>query len=266
MAHTLFVPLMLTLGAGLATGIGSTIALFAHRTNKRLLSFSLGLSGGVMIYVSFVELFQQAREAIGAIYGPQTGMGITTLAFFGGVLLIGVIDRLVPSVENPHEAHSVEEMDHQPRNPKLMRMGVMTALAIGIHNFPEGIATFTSAVDNMALGVAIAAAIAIHNIPEGIAVSVPIYAATGNRSRAFWLSFLSGLSEPLGAIAAYFILMPFMTPMLLNCTFAAVAGIMVFISLDELLPAAQQYGQHHTSIIGVIIGMAIMAISLILLM
>ena len=145
---------MLTLGAGLATGIGSTIALFAHRTNKRLLSFSLGLSGGVMIYVSFVELFQQAREAIGAIYGPQTGMGITTLAFFGGVLLIGVIDRLVPSVENPHEAHMIEELEKKPKNAKLMRMGLMTALAIGIHNFPEGIATFATAVENPTLGIA----------------------------------------------------------------------------------------------------------------
>ena len=164
MAHTLFVPLMLTLGAGLATGIGSTIALFAHRTNKRLLSFSLGLSGGVMIYVSFVELFQQAREAIGAIYGPKTGMGITTLAFFGGVLLIGVIDRLVPSVENPHEAHMIEELEKKPKNAKLMRMGLMTALAIGIHNFPEGIATFATAVENPTLGIAIAVAIAIHNL------------------------------------------------------------------------------------------------------
>ncbi len=265
MAHTLFVPLMLTLGAGLATGIGSTIALFAHRTNKRLLSFSLGLSGGVMIYVSFVELFQQAREAIGAIYGPQTGMGITTLAFFGGVLLIGVIDRLVPSIENPHEAHRVEEMDHQPHNPRLMRMGVMTALAIGIHNFPEGIATFTSAVDNMALGVAIAVAIAIHNIPEGIAVSIPIYYATGDRRKAFRLSLLSGLAEPVGAVLAYLVLTPFMTPTLMGCILAGVAGIMVFISIDELLPAAREYGEAHISIYGVVAGMALMAVSLILL-
>ena len=265
MAHTLFVPLMLTLGAGLATGIGSTIALFAHRTNKRLLSFSLGLSGGVMIYVSFVELFQQAREAIGAIYGPQTGMGITTLAFFGGVLLIGVIDRLVPSIENPHEAHRVEELDHQPHNPRLMRMGVMTALAIGIHNFPEGIATFTSAVDNMALGVAIAVAIAIHNIPEGIAVSIPIYYATGDRRKAFRLSLLSGLAEPGGAVLAYLGLTPFMTPTLMGCILAGVAGIMVFISIDELLPAAREYGEAHISIYGVVAGMALMAVSLILL-
>ena len=251
MAHTLFVPLMLTLGAGLATGIGSTIALFAHRTNKRLLSFSLGLSGGVMIYVSFVELFQQAREAIGAIYGPQTGMGITTLAFFGGVLLIGVIDRLVPSVENPHEAHMIEELEKKPKNAKLMRMGLMTALAIGIHNFPEGIA--------------IAGAIALHNIPEGIAVSIPAFYATGDRMKAFRYSLLSGLAEPVGALLAYFILMPFMSPVMMGCILAGVAGIMVFISIDELLPAAREYGEAHISIYGVMSGMAIMALSLILL-
>ena len=170
--HNILIPLLLTLGAGLATGIGSAIAFFAKRTNKRLLSFSLGLSGGVMIYVSFVELFQQANTTLSAEWGAHTGVIVTVASFFAGILLIGVIDRLVPSIENPHEAHRVEEMDHQPHNPRLMRMGVMTALAIGIHNFPEGIATFTSAVDNMALGVAIAVAIAIHNIPEGIAVSI----------------------------------------------------------------------------------------------
>ena len=227
--HNILIPLLLTLGAGLATGIGSAIAFFAKRTNKRLLPFSLGLSGGVMIYVSCV------------------------------------IDRLVPSIENPHEAHRVEEMDHQPHNPRLMRMGVMTALAIGIHNFPEGIATFTSAVDNMALGVAIAVAIAIHNIPEGIAVSIPIYYATGDRRKAFRLSLLSGLAEPVGAVLAYLVLTPFMTPTLMGCILAGVAGIMVFISIDELLPAAREYGEAHISIYGVVAGMALMAVSLILL-
>ena len=150
METNILLPLLLTLGAGLATGIGSAIAFFARRTNKRLLSFSLGLSGGVMIYVSFVELFQQANLSLTAEWGVRTGTAVTVASFFAGILLIGVIDRLVPSFENPHEAHMVEEMDNQPRNPHLMRMGVMTALAIGIHNFPEGIATFTSAVDNMA--------------------------------------------------------------------------------------------------------------------
>ena len=257
--------LLLTLGAGLATGIGSAIAFFARRTNKRLLSFSLGLSGGVMIYVSFVELFQQANTTLSAEWGAHTGVIVTVASFFAGILLIGVIDRLVPSIENPHEAHRVEEMDHQPHNPRLMRMGVMTALAIGIHNFPEGIATFTSAVDNMALGVAIAVAIAIHNIPEGIAVSIPIYYATGDRRKAFRLSLLSGLAEPVGAVLAYLVLTPFMTPTLMGCILAGVAGIMVFISIDELLPAAREYGEAHISIYGVVAGMALMAVSLILL-
>ena len=265
MEHNILIPLLLTLGAGLATGIGSAIAFFARRTNKRLLAFSLGLSGGVMIYVSFVELFQQAHATLSDEWGAQTGIIVTVASFFAGILLIGIIDRLVPSFENPHEAHMVEEMDKQPRNPKLMRMGVMTALAIGIHNFPEGIATFTSAVDNMALGVAIAAAIAIHNIPEGIAVSIPVYYATGDRKKAFKLSLLSGLAEPVGAVLAYLVLMPFMTPTLMGCILAGVAGIMVFISIDELLPAAREYGEAHISIYGVVAGMALMAVSLIML-
>ena len=259
------VPFLLTLGAGLATGIGSAVALLTRRTNKRLLSFSLGLSGGVMIYVSFVELFRQSCEALSSAWGERVGMVFCVVSFFGGILLIGIIDRLVPSVENPHEAHSVEEMDRRPRHPQLMRMGVLTGPPTDIHTFPEGIATFTAAVDSSALGVAIAIAIAIHNIPEGIAVSVPIFYATGNRRQAFWLSFLSGLAEPVGALLAWAVLMPFMSPTLMGCVLAVVAGIMVFISIDELLPAAREYGEAHTSIYGVVAGMALMAVSLIML-
>ena len=265
MEHNFLIPLLLTLGAGLATGIGSAIAFFAKRTNKRLLSFSLGFSGGVMVYVSFVELFAQANLALTTQWGPRLGVIVNVAAFFTGILLIGIIDRLVPSIENPHEAHLVEEMDKQPHNRKLMRMGLMTALAIGIHNFPEGIATFASAVDNTTLGVAIAVAIAIHNIPEGIAVSIPIFYATGDRRKAFLLSLLSGVAEPVGALLAWLVLMPFMSPTLMGCILSGVAGIMVFISIDELLPAAREYGEAHTSIYGVVAGMALMALSLILL-
>ncbi|WP_300723466.1 zinc transporter ZupT [uncultured Alistipes sp.] len=265
MDTNLLIPLLLTLGAGLATGIGSAIAFFARRTNKRLLSFSLGLSGGVMVYVSFVELFHEANVALTGAWGPRAGAAVTVLSFFAGILFIGIIDRLVPSVENPHEAHRIEEMEQQPRNPKLMRMGLLTALAIAIHNFPEGIATFTSAVDNPTLGIAIAAAIAIHNIPEGIAVSVPVYYATGDRRKAFRLSLLSGLAEPVGALMAWLVLMPFMSATLMGCILAGVAGIMVFISIDELLPAAREYGEAHTAIYGVVAGMAVMAGSLLLL-
>lgn len=266
MEQNILFPLLLTLGAGLSTGIGSAIAFFARQTNKRLLSFSLGLSGGVMIYVSFVELFRQSQLTLGAEWGARAGTLWAVASFFAGILLIGIIDRLVPSFENPHEAHRVEEMNEKPRNPRLMRMGVMTALAIGIHNFPEGMATFTTAMDDRALGIAIAVAIAIHNIPEGIAVSIPIYYATGDRGKAFRLSLLSGLAEPVGAVLAWLVLMPFMSPTLMGCVLGCVAGIMVFISIDELLPAAREYGEAHTSIYGVVAGMAIMAASLILLL
>lgn len=268
MEHTLITPLLLTLGAGLATGIGSTIAFFARHTNTRLLAFMLGLSGGVMVYVSFVELFATASETLAAVYPHKVAETVTVAAFFFGMLLIGIIDRLVPSFENPHEARTVEEMERKPRDardPRLMRMGIMTALAIGIHNFPEGIATFATAAENTSLGVAIAVAVAIHNIPEGIAVSIPIYFATGDRAKAFRLSMLSGLAEPLGALLAYAVLMPFMSPALMGCVLAAVAGIMVFISIDELLPAARQYGEAHIAIYGVVTGMAVMAASLILI-
>lgn len=267
MDNQILFPFLLTLFAGLATGVGSLIAFFAKHTNKRFLSFSLGLSAGVMIYVSFVEIFRQAQDVLSAELGMKEGMGATVVCFFIGMLLIGVIDRLVPSADNPHEVRSVESLhlNKSPEEVKLKRMGVLTALAIGIHNFPEGIATFMAGMENPALGVAIAAAIAIHNIPEGIAVSVPIYYATGNRKKAFFFSLLSGLAEPLGALLAYFLLMPFLSPMLMGCILAAVAGIMVFISIDELLPAAREYGEHHISIYGMAAGMAVMAVSLILL-
>ncbi len=266
MSSTVTYALLLTLLAGLATGIGSAIAFFAKHTDKKFLSFSLGVSAGVMIYVSFVELLHEAQISLTDLLGSQPGKLLCAAAFFGGMLLAAGIDKLVPSKENPHEFKSVESMQHPPHSKKkLMRTGLLTAIVIGVHNFPEGIATFMASVSSTGLGVAIAVAVAIHNIPEGIAVSVPIYFATGSKKKAFWYSFLSGLAEPIGALTAYLVLTPFMTPVVMNSVFAAVAGIMVFISLDELLPAAEEYGEHHISIYGLLTGMAIMAVSLILL-
>lgn len=260
----------LTLFAGLSTGIGSAIAFFARRTNTQFLSISLGFSAGVMIYVSFVELFFKARTSLEEL-GTAVSISHTQAywiavgSFFGGILLIALIDKLIPSVENPHEMKPVE-MISNGKNPALMRMGLFTALVIGIHNFPEGIATFVSALSDLRLGIPIAVAIAIHNIPEGIAVSVPIYFATGSRRKAFWYSFSSGLAEPVGAILAYLFLAPLLNqyPVINGIIFAAVAGIMVFISIDELLPAAEEYGEHHLAIYGLISGMALMAISLLM--
>jgi ZIP family zinc transporter len=257
----------ITLFAGLSTGVGSALAFFAKRTNTRFLSVSLGFSAGVMIYVSLIEIFTKAKSELVSVYGTREGYWYTVLAFFAGIALIGIIDKLIPSMENPHELKSVEDLSRSPeelKSKKLMRMGLFTALAIGIHNFTEGLATFMAAITSPHLGKAIAVAIAIHNVPEGIAVSVPVYYATGSKKKAFWYSFTSGLAEPVGALVGYLILMPFLGPTLFGVLFAGVAGIMVFISLDELLPSAEKYGEHHLSIYGLIAGMVVMAVSLLL--
>ncbi len=264
--------LLLTTFAGLSTGIGSAIAFVAKRTNTKLLTLSLGFSAGVMIYISFVEIFPEANKSFVGYFGKFTGNLYTIISFFGGMLLIALIDKFIPTFENPHEIRSVEAMDNKAeaaRFKKLYRMGILTALAVAIHNFPEGIATFMSAINNPTAGIAIAIAIAIHNIPEGIAVSVPIFYATGSRKKAFILSFLSGVSEPVGAAIAYLVLLPFLnsgnSEIIFGTVMAGVAGIMVFISFDELLPSAEEYGEHHIAVYGLIGGMVIMAVSLLLL-
>jgi len=257
----------LTLFAGLSTGIGSALAFFTKKTNTKFLSVALGFSAEVMIYVSMIDIFVKAKESLISAIGETGGSWATVGAFFGGIFMIAAIDKFVPSSENPHEMRKVEEIYNEnsdDNKKKLMRMGTLTALAIAIHNFPEGLATFTSSIKDPSLGIAIAVAIAIHNIPEGIAVSMPVYFATGDRRKAFRLSFLSGLSEPLGAVIGYLILFRFFNDVIFGVLFAAVAGIMVFISVDELLPTAREYGEPHLSIYGLVAGMMVMAVSLLL--
>ena len=256
----------LTLFAGLSTGIGSIIAFVYKQINPKFLSASLGFSAGVMIYVSLVEIFAKAKDALTSDLGATRGYWYTVIAFFVGMAIIGLIDRLVPAADNPHELCSLDDMDcpEKANTTDLMRMGLFSALAIGIHNFPEGIATFVSALQDPGLGVSIAIAIAIHNIPEGIAVAVPIYYATLDRKKALLYSFASGLSEPIGALVGYIFLYRYLSGVLFGLLFASVAGIMVFISLDELLPTAEKYGEHHIAIYGLIAGMMVMALSLLL--
>lgn len=284
----------ITLFAGLATGIGSIIAFTAQRTNYRFLSVATGFSAGVMLYVSFVEIFFKGIAALTECYGDYWAHWVNAGSFFGGMLIIGLIDNLIPAGENPHEIRTETEAMplHDPSAPlapspevsaalhlsdghhhhKLMRMGLFTALAIGIHNFPEGLATFLAALENPHLGIAIGIAIALHNIPEGISVSVPIFYATGDRKRAFMYSLLSGLAEPIGAGVAYLVLLfiaggddAVVPPELMGILFGGVAGIMVYISLDELLPTSRAYGKGHDSLLGLVAGMAVMALSLLLM-
>jgi ZIP family zinc transporter len=251
----------LTAIAGLSTGIGSGIALLTKKTNKNFLSFSLGFSAGIMIYVSFMEMMPAALSGLSEAFGERWGTLYLISAFFGGIFLINIIDFAIPEQVNPHEAHGVEEMQDKTG---LQRTGIMLAFSIGIHNFPEGVATFTSALTSLDIAIPITVAIAIHNIPEGIAVAVPIYHASGSRKKAFWYSFLSGAFEPVGALLAFIFLFRFWTPSLNGIVLAIAAGVMVFISLDELLPAAGKYGKHHLSIVGVVVGMLVMALSLFL--
>lgn len=248
---------ILTALAGLSTGIGSAIAYFIKKPKMIYLSFSLGFSAGVMIYISFMELLPNAVESEGKI------LGIT--AFFIGIIFIGLIDMLIPEAKNPHSYKEPSDIEVGRGDGSLMRTGLFTALAVGIHNFPEGLATFGTVLVDVKLGAIIAVAIAIHNIPEGISVSVPIFYATGDKNKALTYSFLSGVSEPVGAIIGYLILRPFLSERLLAALVAFIAGIMVYISIDELLPMAHRYGHGHTVILGIVLGMFIMALSLLIL-
>jgi len=248
---------LLTLLAGLSTGIGSLIAYFIKKPKTIYLSFSLGFSAGVMIYVSFVELLPRAVITVGQF--------TSVVVFFVGILLIALIDMMIPESRNPHHYKEMPDVLTVKVDKTLLRTGLFMALAIAIHNFPEGLSTFGTTLSDLRLGVIIALAIAIHNIPEGISVSVPIFYATGDRKKAFRYSFLAGLAEPLGAVIGFVILLPFLSPSLLSSLLAFIAGIMVYISIDELLPMAHRYGHSHTVILGFILGMALMAASLLIL-
>ena len=272
----------LTIIAGLSTGIGGLIAFFTKRDNVHFLTVALGFSAGVMLFVSFVDIFPSALKGFeeslsysSPVLGevPKGGRGLTDnamlatcLAFFGGMGLIALIDFLIPEGENPHEMNYTEQIaknhDTHDKN-KFHRMGIMLALSIAIHNFPEGLATFAVSLNDIDMALPIVLAIALHNIPEGVAVAVPIHQATGSRWKALYYSILSGLSEPLGALMGFLILMPFWNSTIEATVLGITAGIMVYISIDELLPTSERYGHHHLSIIGVVAGMMFMAITLI---
>lgn len=269
---------ILTLIAGSATGIGGALVLFKKKISSNFLAGALGLSAGVMIFISLAELFPEAQAMITATGMPH-GKIFVLLAFFVGMGIITLIDFAVPDYENPHEASglsldtrtaAVGVLEQAGNEKALHRLGLMSALAIAIHNFPEGIATFIGALNDPEMGAGITFAIAIHNIPEGIAVAIPIYYATKSKGKALLYATLSGLSEPVGALLCWGIAAIFGVELTggspaFPLVLAAVAGIMIYISLDELLPTAEKYGKHHIAIAGVIGGMAIMGISLLIM-
>lgn len=271
--------LILTLLAGAATGIGGALVLFKKKLSSDFLAGALGLSAGVMIFISLAELYPEAQAEIMASGYSAHGEAFVLIAFFVGMGIITLIDFLIPEYENPHEATglsldsrtpAVGILEHTGNEKALHRLGLMSALAIAVHNFPEGVATFIGALNDPQVGTGVTFAIAIHNIPEGIAVAIPIYYATRSKGKALLYATLSGLSEVLGALLCLAVTAIFgveltgggpVFPLIL----AAVAGIMIYISLDELLPTAEKYGRHHIAIAGVVGGMAIMGVSLLIM-
>ena len=261
---------LITLIAGLATGVGGLVVLFSKITNKKLLSICLSFSAGVMIYISFAEIFLEAFESLEYAYGDGMGYLILTASFFAGIAIMALVDRFIP-----HDESHTEALDTLPEHEQaalkekdeLKRTGISSTIAIAIHNFPEGLITFMAALYDPAMGIAIAIAIIIHNIPEGIAMAAPIYHATGSKTKAFLVSAGAGLTEPLGALIAWLVFRNVFDNFkgAFGIVFAVVGGIMVFVAIHQLLPAAQKYGKHHLVMKWLFAGMAVMAISLVVL-
>ena len=267
---------MLTIIAGLATGIGGIIVMLSKRDNKNFLAICLSFSAGVMLYIAFGEILLEALEVLSDEFGDERGLLIGTVAFFVGIILMALMDKFVPHDDHDENALGLmesypeqvrEEILKDKESKKLKRTGVMSTIAIAIHNFPEGMITFIAALYDPALGIAIAIAIIIHNIPEGIAMAAPIYHATGSKAKALLVSIGAGLTEPIGALIAWLFIRNIFEDIegIFGISFAVVGGIMVFVAIHTLLPAAQKYGKHHVVMKWLFLGMAVMALSLVAL-
>jgi len=268
--HDVLFAFLLTLIAGLATGIGGLVVLFSKITNKKFLSACLSFSAGVMLYISFAEIFLEAFESLEYAFGNGMGYLILTVSFFAGILLMAGVDKFLPhdeEIEELLESIPQEEQAIRKEKRELKRTGISSTIAVAIHNLPEGLITFIAALYDPAMGIAIAIAIIIHNIPEGIAMAAPIYHATGSKMKAFLVSVGAGLTEPLGALAAWLLFRNMFDDMegAFGIIFAFVGGIMVFVAIHQLLPTAQKYGKHHLVMKWLFAGMAVMAISLVVL-
>lgn len=257
-----FIAFSICLAAGLATVLGSLLVFFQKTPNPRILAFGLAFAGGAMVYVSLTEIFTKSTEAFTSAFGAQYGFTYATFAFLAGLLLVMLIDVFIP---NPHETLDPNDPNFQEKNRNhIARLGLMAAIAITAHNLPEGLATFFATLENPSIGLPLALAIAIHNIPEGISIAAPVYFATRSKSRTIIACLISGLAEPLGALLGYAILQPFLSSAIFGGVFGVIAGIMVFLSLDELLPAAKRYASGHETVYGLCAGMVVMALSLVL--
>lgn len=246
--------LVLALIAGLSTLLGALAVFTTRQRSQGLLAVSLGFAAGVMLSVSFTDLFPNARELLSAAFGTRPGAVLSVAALAGGILLAMALDHLVP-----HEAF--DQATGEAPHKNLLRVGVVSTLAIALHNLPEGMATFMAGYEDATLGLTIAFAIAMHNIPEGITVAMPIWYATGSRRRAFRYTLLSALAEPAGAGLAFLVLRPFISDMLLGSLFGVVSGIMIYIAVEELIPSSRQYGHDRSALWATFAGICLMPLT-----
>lgn len=260
--HDVLVALAVCAAAAAATMIGGFSVFTARESNARLLAFGLAFAGGAMIYISLVEIFWKSLTDFSKVFEDKEAYSYATLAFFCGVLLLVMIDRLIPNPHNRLTAPDAIKGDDDKKH--LKRVGLMAALAITVHNFPEGMATFFATLEEPVVGSSLAFAIAVHNIPEGVAIAIPVYYATGDKKKTLLACGLSAIAEPVGALIGYLILAPYLTPIVFGSVFGVIAGAMVFLSMDELLPTAKRYSSGHDAVYGMVLGMACIAFSLIL--
>lgn len=258
----------LTTIVGLTMGFGSLLSYLVKRSNRKFLSLSLSFSAGIMIYTAFMAILPEGIHLLEENLG-EAGYYIALLAFFGGMFLTALVEKIVHrfgghhhGFEEEHEHHHHEHEHEHEHNHHTTNLGIMSAIAIAIHNLPEGLAVYTTGLKDISLAIPIAIGVILHNIPLSIAITMPIFYATGSRKKGFIYSLMVGLCQPLGAILGHLILSNFLNDVVHGILFALVGGIMIFISLDELLPISRKDDDHHIGIYVTILGMMIMAIAM----
>ncbi|KEO73742.1 zinc transporter ZupT [Anditalea andensis] len=269
---TLYFAFFLTLLAGLSTGVGGLIAFTPYAKKDNFLAFGLGLAAGAMLFISFFEMLYGALDFLTEQRGFSAAFTMTSLYFLGGLMVIAIITEAVEyilknkGIKTSDLSGITSNEKNNGSSKKLYRSGIVTAIALGVHNLPEGLITFLATIQDVQLGIGIAIAIAIHNIPEGMAVSLPIYRATGNKKKAIGITFLTGLSEPIGAILAYFLFFQNVGEEAMEVVSIFLATIMIYVSLFEILPTAFQLDHPHHTKWGILVGMVIMGLTLSYLM
>lgn len=247
-------PLVLSFLAGLSTVLGAFIVFFSKSNNKRLITFALAFSAGVMVTISFTDLYPSACDALVKYKGHISGILYSLLFMITGIIIAALISHIIPSSRN-------EKSEALNSSNSLYRVGFVTMIALMLHNFPEGIATFISGYEDKSLGIYIAIAISLHNIPEGISIAMPIYYSTNSKVKAFKYTLLSGIAEPLGALAAFLLLKPFINEIILGICFAIVSGIMLYIAFEELIPESRSYGYNFIYLLSLVLGICIIPLS-----